>query len=210
MNRSPQVPHFGGALAVGVVGRDMVADPGDTAESTPLHLFTANHKRARPESLLISAQRLGATIAAIALALMASHRLRKVGAGALAGLALGFTRVWGSISTSSRRHPHWGRQREIIEAYYRAQTGPNEPLVGYQMNRKGEMFYSGNHLLLFAKRRQLRVPDSSTHPRDDVLLRERAARINGLKGELGNPVDVKQLTDKVIGIVSTALRVQSE
>jgi hypothetical protein len=44
--------------------------------------------------------------------------------------------------------PHWG-QREVIEAYYRDRKGPDEPLVAYQMNWKGENFYTSNHVPAF-------------------------------------------------------------
>ena len=47
-----------------------------------------------------------------------------------------------------RLAPHWG-QRELMEAYYESRANPNELLVAYQMNWKGENFYTGNHLPVF-------------------------------------------------------------
>ncbi len=44
--------------------------------------------------------------------------------------------------------PHWG-QREILAAYYADRSGPNEPIVAYQMNWKGENFYTSNHAAVF-------------------------------------------------------------
>jgi hypothetical protein len=44
--------------------------------------------------------------------------------------------------------PHWG-QRELIEAYYQARKGPQEPLVAWQMNWKGENLYTGNRVSVF-------------------------------------------------------------
>ena len=43
---------------------------------------------------------------------------------------------------------HWG-QHEVIEAYYRDRASPDEVLVAYQMNWKGENFYTGNHVPAF-------------------------------------------------------------
>ena len=36
-----------------------------------------------------------------------------------------------------------------IQAYYENRSGPDEWLVAYQMNWKGENFYTGNHLPVF-------------------------------------------------------------
>jgi hypothetical protein len=40
-------------------------------------------------------------------------------------------------------------QRRVIEAFQRSRTSPSEPLVAYQLNWKGENFYTGNHLAIF-------------------------------------------------------------
>jgi hypothetical protein len=47
-----------------------------------------------------------------------------------------------------RTAPHWG-QHEITEAYYRTRSSADEPLVAYQMNWKGENFYTGNKIPAF-------------------------------------------------------------
>jgi hypothetical protein len=44
--------------------------------------------------------------------------------------------------------PHWG-QRETITTYYQRRAGPQEPLVAYQLNWKGENFYTGNDVPAF-------------------------------------------------------------
>jgi hypothetical protein len=44
--------------------------------------------------------------------------------------------------------PHWG-QHEAIQAYYDRRASPDELLVAYQMNWKGENFYTGNHVPAF-------------------------------------------------------------
>ena len=47
-----------------------------------------------------------------------------------------------------RGWPHWG-QREVLEAYYKMRGNENEPIVAYQMNWKGENFYTGNKIPAF-------------------------------------------------------------
>jgi hypothetical protein len=44
--------------------------------------------------------------------------------------------------------PHWG-QHDILAAYYADRSGPQEPFVAYQMNWKGENFYTGNKVPAF-------------------------------------------------------------
>jgi hypothetical protein len=44
--------------------------------------------------------------------------------------------------------PHWG-QHEVLEAYYRNRQSPSEQIVAYQMNWKGENFYTGNRIPAF-------------------------------------------------------------
>ena len=53
-----------------------------------------------------------------------------------------------STSTCRRRRQHWG-QHEVIAAYYADRASPDEQLVAYQMNWKGENFYTGNHVPAF-------------------------------------------------------------
>ena len=47
-----------------------------------------------------------------------------------------------------RTAPHWG-QHEVMQAYYDNRHDANEPLVAYQMNWKGENFYTGNKIPAF-------------------------------------------------------------
>ena len=57
--------------------------------------------------------------------------------------------VWGLDVYMVKVSPHWG-QREVVQAYYQDRKGPEEPLVAYQMNWKGENFYTSNHIPAFA------------------------------------------------------------
>jgi hypothetical protein len=37
----------------------------------------------------------------------------------------------------------------LVERYYRERKGPKDPLVAWQMNWKGENFYTGNRVAVF-------------------------------------------------------------
>jgi hypothetical protein len=93
--------------------------------------------------------------------------------------------------------PHWG-QRELFVAYYRARRGPEEPIAAYQMNWKGENFYSGNRLPVFV---------TSGAPFVSWVKGERQngtktfwfvtepGRIASLQSELGAPASFERITD---------------
>jgi hypothetical protein len=74
-------------------------------------------------------------------------KLRRLAVRALLATGALFT-LFGVSVYLVRLAPHYG-QRETILAYYATRAGPEEPLVAYQMNWKGENFYTGNHLPAF-------------------------------------------------------------
>ena len=45
---------------------------------------------------------------------------------------------------------HWGI-RDLAQRYYELREGPEEPLLAWQMNWKGENFYTGNRVYVFAE-----------------------------------------------------------
>ena len=46
--------------------------------------------------------------------------------------------------------PHW-TQQGLIDRYYAERKDANEPLIAWQMNWKGENFYTGNHVHVFVE-----------------------------------------------------------
>ena len=90
--------------------------------------------------------------------------------------------------------PHWG-QRELVQTYYEARRSEDEPLVAYQMNWKGENFYTGNRVNVFVQldNRALRDWVSQNAGHTAFFMTERS-RLNNLRGVLrgGN---VEELTD---------------
>jgi 4-amino-4-deoxy-L-arabinose transferase-like glycosyltransferase len=138
-----------GAGLVAVVGRDLARDvEGQPSAIRLLHLFTYNYKRPWPPSLDFSRPLWAFTIAAAALTLaLVVARFRKAVVPALLGLGVVFA-AWGLDVYFVKVSPHWG-QRETTLEYYREAQGRPGPLVAYQMNWKGENFYTGNHVPAF-------------------------------------------------------------
>jgi 4-amino-4-deoxy-L-arabinose transferase-like glycosyltransferase len=185
-----------GAAAVALVGRDFFE--GNAAEGQPqlLDLFSYNYTRAWPKTLdfrtPLHAFALSGTLL---LALAVVPRLRHSAVSAFIALGPLFC-AFGLDVYLPRVAPHWG-QRENLLAYYAARSGPAEPLVAYQMNWKGENFYTGNRLPAFV---------TSGDPFKDFLREHRArhtrvlffttehSRLSSLKSELGKVKSFRLLT----------------
>jgi hypothetical protein len=73
--------------------------------------------------------------------------IRKYAAFALAAVAVAFA-AWTLDVYFVRLSPHWG-QRELIASYILENQQIKGPLVAYQMNWKGENFYTGNKIPAF-------------------------------------------------------------
>jgi hypothetical protein len=192
----------GGALLLVVVGRDLIIKPEGADQPGAirlLQLFTYNYRRAWPEALDFSAALAAFTVVGVVLALgLAVQRMRRHAVAAV--LVFGFLwGIWGTDVYMENTAQHWG-QHEIIAAYYADRASPDEQLVAYQMNWKGENFYTGNHVPAF-------VSTGSTFT--TWLKKQRDAgvkvmyfitehgRIGGLKNEVGAKV-FKEVTDKTL------------
>jgi 4-amino-4-deoxy-L-arabinose transferase-like glycosyltransferase len=142
---------LGGTLGTLLVGRDLAlkAEGADVAGAIRLlQLFTYNYKRPWPDTLDFRAILAGFTIIAGLLGIaLAARSIRRHAVVAICAFAMLWA-VWGLDVYMTALSPHWG-QHEIIEAYYRDRRGPEEVLVAYQMNWKGENFYTGNHIPAF-------------------------------------------------------------
>ena len=190
------------ALFTLLVTRDLSTTAADdvSASARLLHLVTYNYKRAWPPSLDFEAAQWGFGLAAaLATLLWLVPRLRRE--ATLLSCAVGvwfcaFT-LWIYLPSLA---PHFG-QREVMLAYYRARHGPREPIVAYQMNWKGENFYTGNHLPAFvstgAKFKAWLKRQRKTGTRVLFFVTEHG-RIGTLKSELGAEYRVFSLTDKAL------------
>lgn len=139
----------GGAGLVLLIGRDLAWDPaGGPGPARLMHLFTYSYGRAWPGHLEVRPA-LAALAIAAALATMAAAapRLARRGAAALAAVAVVFA-GWGLDVYLVRASPHWG-QRELVLGRLEASRAAPGPLVAYQLNWKGENFYTGNRVAAF-------------------------------------------------------------
>ncbi|NOY90065.1 MAG: hypothetical protein GXP55_02565 [Deltaproteobacteria bacterium] len=113
-----------------------------------IHLFVYNYGRVWPEQFDYRPILTGFVVVSVGLIGISAFRgVRPVASRALLGAALLFT-AWCVNVYMVDLSPHWG-QRELVFKYYDERTGPEQPLVAWQMNWKGENFYTGNHVSAF-------------------------------------------------------------
>jgi hypothetical protein len=106
--------------------------------------------------------------------------------------------------------PHWG-QRETILAYYRARKGPEEPFVAYQMNWKGENFYTGNRVPAFVSsgsKFKTWVTEQKKNGVRVMFFTTEHSRVSSLKSELGLVKEFKLLTGRELNNKFTLARVE--
>jgi hypothetical protein len=196
----------GGAAAAGMllvlVTRDLAIKPEGADQPGAirlLHLFTYNYRRPWPESLDFAAALTAFGAVAVILSLLLAVRAVRQHA-VVATCAFAFVwALWGLDVYMTETAPHWG-QHEVIAAYYANRASPDEILVAYQMNWKGENFYTGNRIPAF-------VSSGSTFTSWLKQKRDQGAkvmyfitehgRIGGLKGEVGGKA-YREVTDKTL------------
>lgn len=185
-----------GPPVLALVGRDLswVTAARPQGYERLIHLFVYNYGRPWPEHLDYRPILTGFAIVATCVVLLAAWRpVRDVAVRAFLGVALAFC-VWSLDVYMIDLSPHWG-QRELVQTYYDARTSADEPLVAYQMNWKGENFYTGNRVSVFVQldNRALREWVSSNAGRTAFFMTERS-RLNNLRGVLRGGA-VEELTD---------------
>jgi 4-amino-4-deoxy-L-arabinose transferase-like glycosyltransferase len=189
-----------GAGALLLTARDLFSPEDSEGALRLMHLVSYNYKRPWPDSLDFSGVLATATfVFALGSALFAVGRLRPHAVSLL--LAIGvWVAAWGVDVYFVRTAPHWG-QRETILEYYRRRARPEEALVAFQMNWKGENFYTGNRLPAFvstdaAFRKWL---DEQRENGTRVLFfTTEHSRESGLKSELGKIKKFEKLTSKTL------------
>jgi 4-amino-4-deoxy-L-arabinose transferase-like glycosyltransferase len=185
------------AVVVLAVGRDLSANlEGLGNQIRLMHLVTYNYKRPWPTSLDFTPTlwAFTAVAAVLCVALVFAGARRHVVAGLVAlGVVFG---GWGVDVYLMKISPHWG-QRETTLAYYQAARELPGPFVAYQMNWKGENFYTGNHVPAFV---------SSGKKFQDYVLEEKKkgvrtfyfvtehGRTGTLSNELGQTREFEKLT----------------
>lgn len=192
-----------GACVVAFVGRDLswVTSSRPQGYERLIHLFVYKYGRLWPEHLDYRPILFGFSAAAVLTVAAASLRpCREVASRALVGVAVLFC-AWGLNVYMVDLAPHWGI-RDLVARYYAERTGPDEPLVAWQMNWKGENFYTGNRVYVFAetdnKRMEKWLGENQGRTAFFVLERKRLDRFRKLVAgrsirELSTPVDNNKL-----------------
>jgi hypothetical protein len=149
-------------------------------------LFSYQYKRPWPAMLDFHAVLLAFGAAAVVLAvLMSARALRRHAIVATTALAVLFAAWCGGVYLTKTGR-HWG-QGDVIRAYYETRASESEPLVAYQMNWKGENFYTGNRLPAFVSSgapftKWLR--EQKDHGTKVVYFVAEHTRVASLKGEV--------------------------
>lgn len=204
----------GAAMVVLLVARDLALAPSDghvpSGAARFIHLMTYRYDRRWP-----GAETFAAVIGAAALvvastcAALASRRWRPRAALALGASALLFSALLldGYLPAASSD----GGQRGVYEAYYRARGASTAPLVAYQLNWKGENFYTGNNVALFVTTgaplrayldARKRAGESTVY-----FVTERG-RVAGLRGELGAVRSFAEMTDRAASYEFSLVRAE--
>ena len=189
-----------GALVVALVGRDLVGKPEGADQPGAirlLQLFTYNYRRPWPEDLDFSKTLLFFTVGAIILSvLLAVAPIRRWVVYAFTAFALVWA-VWGLDVYMAKTAQHWG-QHEVIQAYYANRDNADQPLVAYQMNWKGENFYTGNKVPAFVSSGATFttwVKSQKDKGVKSIFFVTEHSRTGGLRGEAGAKT-YTELTDK--------------
>jgi 4-amino-4-deoxy-L-arabinose transferase-like glycosyltransferase len=189
-----------GAGALVLTARDLFSPDDPEGPLRLLHLMSYNYKRPWPDSLDFKGAIAATTLVfALASALFALVRLRAHGVALVVALGV-WAAAWGVDVYLVRTAPHWG-QRETILEYYERRSGPDELLVAFQMNWKGENFYTGNRIPAFvstgaAFRKWLdEQRDAGTRV---LFFTTEHSRESGLKSELGKVKRFEKLTSKAL------------
>jgi 4-amino-4-deoxy-L-arabinose transferase-like glycosyltransferase len=201
-----------GGLLLVLVARDLVIKPEGADQPGAirlLQLFTYNYRRAWPDSLDFAAALAGFGAIAVLLSLaLAVRAVRQHAVVAMCAFGV-FWGFWGLDVYMKKTAAHWG-QHDVIEAYYAHRASPDEILVAYQMNWKGENFYTGNHIPAF-------VSTGATFTNWMKKKREEgtkvmyfiteSGRVGGMKSEVGAKT-FTEITDKTLCNKFTVVRAE--
>jgi hypothetical protein len=147
------------AAAVGtlLVTHDLASRPSADIKGQErlIQMFTYRYDRVWPTQLSFSPALLGFGLSASMVTFFAAFRsVRRQAIVSLMILA-GLFVIWDLDVYMVKLAPHWG-QRPLFEAYYSSRSVHKEnnrwiydPVVAFEMNWKGENFYSGGRLLEF-------------------------------------------------------------
>lgn len=143
---------LGSAALVAFAGRDLSWSLSERplGHERLIQLFIYSYGRAFPDYLDYRPILTGFAVVAFGmLALAASSHLRKIAVYGLLSVTFLFS-AWALNVYLIDLSPHWG-QRELVKRYYEERATKQDPLIAWQMNWKGENFYTGNRVHVFTQ-----------------------------------------------------------
>lgn len=151
-NRRPEPYLLLGLGLTAVVGWDLIRPPGlgKAGYERFVDLFIYNYRRVWPEGEEYDYSSVLAILAGMVFVCSLTlliPRARKFLAWSVLLSAVIFT-VWALDIYMPEVGRHWS-QENLISEYYERREGPGERLVAYQMNWKGENFYTGNRVVVY-------------------------------------------------------------
>ena len=199
-------------VPLALVGRDFIV--GDTRSAVGqlrlLQLFSYNYDRLWPQSVSFRSELIAFVIVAILVtAFLVRKQARRVGLYASCSLAVLWS-VWVADVYLVQLAPHWG-QRELVEAYYTGRANRSELLVAYQMNWKGENFYTGNRLPAFVSSgEQFKqwISSQKSKGENTMFFITEHSRVQSLRAELENPGVFEKLTNSKLNNKFVLVRVR--
>jgi len=201
------------AVPIVLIGRDLsTTAQGDIeGQARLLNLFSYNYRRPWPSDFLgfngiIAAFTVVSALVALSFAF---PRWRRHALALFAVVAVVWA-AWGIDVYLVKAAPHWG-QRETILAYYAARKGPEEPFVAYQMNWKGENFYTGNRVPAFVStgaKFKAWVAEQKKKGVKVMFFTTEHTRVSALKAELGTVKNFSVLTTRELNNKFTLARAE--
>ena len=176
-----------------------------------IHLVCYNYSRPWPETIhfepVIVAFTVASALGLLGIVVGGKARIHGV---VFFGIVTCLWTGWGLDRYLVKIAPHWSQRETVIE-YYKRRKSPEEWLVAYQMNWKGENIYTGNHLITFVASGEkfkswVDEQRKSKHP--VMFVTTEHTRISSLKSEIGKLKKLDVVTDKALNNKFALVRVE--
>lgn len=192
---------LGGALVVALIARDLTTPSdgdGSAGASRLMQLVTYRYDRRWPSVdsfapfiIVIAAATMGGMV------VLSSARYRRGALVFLSTCAILFGALMLNFYLVAAAKD--GGQRSIFEAYEHSRSNAAGPLVAYQLNWKGENFYSGNDVAIFIASgapMKTYLSERKTRGEGTVFFVTERARVPSLRAELGSVRSFEELVDR--------------